>query len=87
MVKKLIEKTSDREHFKSHLVNYDCLNNISKDSIWATYIDVIPHIGKSGIDTDNLSQDLKNVLIDLRVRYLEEVAERKIQDLQSRLDG
>ena len=87
MVKKLIEKTAERENFKSFLPKYDCLNNISKESIWATYIDVIPQIGKSGIDTDSLSQDLKNVLIDLRVRYLEEVAERKIQDLQSRLDG
>ena len=71
-VKEVIESIDKRKELTEELKKFENLDKFTQAQLWNTYKEVIPHIGSSGISKDGLSRDLKDMIQDLRIRYLEE---------------
>jgi hypothetical protein len=47
----------------------------------------VPLIGKTGISYSYLAPEMREMIGNFRIRYLEEVSEKRIQELIERLEG
>ena len=66
-------------------LKFENLDKFTQAQLWNTYKEVIPHIGSSGVSKDGLSRDLKDMIQDLRIRYLEEQQATKIKELENKI--
>ncbi len=72
MVKSLIERVELKKQAENELQKYNDLDKFDIEMLWQTYKEVVPAIGASKVPKDGLTSELKEIVTDFRIRYLEE---------------
>ena len=84
-VKNLIDRIDSRKQLTEQLKRYSNLDKFSGENLWTTYKAVVPHVGSSGVDKSALTPEMKEIVQDFRIRYLEEQQQDKIKALENKL--
>ena len=84
-VKNLIDRIDSRKQLTEQLKRYSNLDKFSAENLWTTYKAVVPHVGSSGVDKSGLNPEMKEIVQDFRIRYLEEQQQDKIKALENKL--